>query len=159
MILYSGFVPAGCFCISKVPTISPWESILLMEAVSFVIHLRTGTWWRLLYNSLVVSLPGVAAISRLYPEPSPIKPKTRIKIKGKASVKIIAEGLLIIDCKLAFIKERIARPLLYFAILFFTWRKGKQLSVNAFIVVSCIGKYYVSMIAVTMQQYACDYVI
>jgi hypothetical protein len=45
--------------------------------------------------------------------PPPIKPKTRIKIKGKANPNITAEGLLNIALRLAFVIASIAVVWLY----------------------------------------------
>ena len=42
-------------------------------------------------------------------------------------VKTIAEGLLTMACKLAFIKARIARRLLYFSMISYDCRKGNKL--------------------------------
>ena len=47
----------------------------------------------------------------------PIKPKTRIKIKGKAKLNITADGLLKIARKLAFVIASIARIWLYFGFI------------------------------------------
>jgi hypothetical protein len=43
-----------------------------------------------------------------------MKPKTRIKINGKTKLNTIAEGLLDIDLKLAFVMAHIALSWLYF---------------------------------------------
>ena len=51
--------------------------------------------------------PGAMARSTFTP-PLPKKPKTRIKISGKARVKTTAEGLRIIDRKLAFARASVA---------------------------------------------------
>ncbi|MCY1540025.1 hypothetical protein D9M68_756390 [compost metagenome] len=53
------------------------------------------------------SEPGAMATSSLIPPP-PKKPKTIIKIKGKASVNTTAEGLRIIERKLALARAKVA---------------------------------------------------
>jgi len=50
---------------------------------------------------------GATTTSILVPPP-PINPKTTINISGNAKVKITADGLLVIDLKLAFAKASVA---------------------------------------------------
>ncbi|MNI78988.1 hypothetical protein D3C73_1354140 [compost metagenome] len=62
-------------------------------------------------TGLLTSDPGVMPTSMCVPPP-PKNPKTRINIRGKASVKTTAEGLRIMERKLAFAKARVAVVLL-----------------------------------------------
>ncbi|WP_431294267.1 hypothetical protein [Pedobacter sp. P26] len=68
-------------------------------------------------TGLFTSEPGVTPTSIWVPPP-PKKPKTRINIKGKASVNTTADGLRIIDRKLALARARVAVRLLYFFIYY-----------------------------------------
>ena len=53
-----------------------------------------------------------AMATSIFVPPPPKKPKTKIKISGKARVNTTAEGLRIIDLKLAFAKAKVALVLL-----------------------------------------------
>jgi hypothetical protein len=89
------------------------RSVALDMESGYSFHLIPSILFNPLYTGLRVSEPGARAMEVENPRPPPSIPNTRMKMRGKAKPKITDEGLRNIACRLALIRARAARRLLY----------------------------------------------
>ena len=78
-------------------------------------NFNPSVFFKAAYNSLAVSaLFSSTTLKFCLPLPLPIKPNTIIKMKGNTKLNTIADGLLKMERRLAFVIASIARHWLYF---------------------------------------------